>query len=122
MKTSIETLGRRVGLGLAVGTLIFSAAACNEELKPSQAEQSPSALPTPSETQIGNSYHLVPVPCETQMPWKGIKSNTIKPIGITPDIRLDSMRIPKVEPTSGTGPECWQVVPDTTANPDQNSQ
>lgn len=106
--------GKTIGLGLAAGALIFSAAACNEGPKSGQAEQSPSALPTASETQIGNSYHLVPVPCETNMPWEGVKSDT------TETIIFASIKRPLPTTKPGIGPECWEIVPDNSPEPGQH--
>jgi len=84
-----------------------------------QTTERPSATPSTSQGE-----HLVPTPPKNcDVPWQpNAQTSAHKPIGITPDIRLDSMRIPKVEPTSGTGPECWQVVPDNPQVGTQNAQ
>lgn len=110
-----------LGISLALGAA--SGVAATEKL-PQNPHPLPAATEQPSATPPSGGEHLVPVPPENcDVPWQPNTSiPTHEPEAMTPNIILDSMRKPQIEPTPGTKPECWQLTPDNPQAGTQNTQ
>jgi hypothetical protein len=77
-------------------------------------------LPNPIPANAGfpanaeNTYHLIPIPCKTSMPWEGVshgQKSTAESVVV-----FASVKIPEPKTTPGIGPECWEVIPINSNN------
>jgi hypothetical protein len=107
------------GIFLSVVLATALVASCGNPIEtPKPPLPTPASSGTPGGTE--NPYHLAPVPCSTKkMPWEGAPSGRSQ--ADTPTVVFTSVRKPQPTTEPGTGPECWEIVPNFTPGQGQNS-